>query len=180
MEEREKNKIQNNRYKDIVGNKEENNDIVKSQEIHFGKEELENNNNVNEVKFAQSQIIGNNNTYNKVNNNNNVNDNTNYVNSDGDKLTIEELKKMPYYENNIEFDKEKYKKPEVYKNIKHDKALIDVHPNKKAIEDYYNARQIPTKAPQRQMPSSLEDRNYIKVHYNPFEHQLDKFMKKNN
>ena len=29
------------------------------------------------------------------------------------------------------------------------------------------------------MPSSLEDRNYIKVHYNPFEHQLDKFMKKN-
>ena len=30
------------------------------------------------------------------------------------------------------------------------------------------------------MPSSLEDRNYIKVHYNPFEHQLDKFMKKNN
>ena len=195
LEEREKNKIQNNRYKDIVGNKEENNDIVKSQEIHFGKEELENNNNVNEVKFAQSQIIGNNNTYNKVNNNNNVNDNnnnvngdsnnnlnnnTNYVNSDRDKLTIEELKKMPYYENNIEFDKEKYKKPEVYKNIKHNKALIAVHPNKKAIEDYYNARQILTKAPQRQMPSSLEDRNYIKVHYNPFEHQLDKFMKKNN
>ena len=143
LEEREKNKMQNNRYKDIVGNKEENNDIVKSQEIHFGKEELENNNNVNEVKFAQSIIIGNNNTYNNVNNNNNnnfngsnlvnynnncvegdnlnnnnnnLNNSVNSINSDGEKLTIEELKKMPYYENNVEFDKEKYKKPEVYKN----------------------------------------------------------------
>ena len=86
---------------------------------------------------------------------------------------------MPFYENHVEFDKDKYKKPEVYKNLRHDKALIAQPPNKKALADYYNSRQNPTKSPQRQMPSSLEDRNYIKVYYNPFEHQLDKFMKKN-
>ena len=210
LEEREKNKIQNNRYINTVGNVQ-GNEIVKSQEINFGNEKLESNNNLNEVKVAQSQIIGNNNTYNVNiennlnennnnnvnesnlvnnnnncvdgdnlnNNNNNLNNSVNSINSDGEKLTIEELKKMPFYENHVEFDKDKYKKPEVYKNLRHDKALIAQPPNKKALADYYNSRQNPTKSPQRQMPSSLEDRNYIKVYYNPFEHQLDKFMKKN-
>ena len=90
------------------------------------------------------------------------------------------MKKLPYYENVVNFDKEKYKRPEIYRTKIHDKALIASPPNKNALEDYKKSKKIPMKPPQRQMPGSLEDRDYIRIYYNPYEHQLDKFMKKNN
>ena len=140
------------------------------------------NNNGNNLNNSNNNLNNNNNNLNNSNNNlnNSGNNLNNSVNSDYDNLTIEELKKLPYYENVVNFDKEKYKRPEIYRTKIHDKALIASPPNKNALEDYKKSKKIPMKPPQRQMPGSLEDRDYIRIYYNPYEHQLDKFMKKNN
>ena len=162
---------ENNVVNDNLNNS--NNENLNNNENNMNN--LNNNNNIDNLNNNENVL--NNNEKNMNNNDNNLNNNVNF---DNNNLTLEELKKLPYYENVVEFDKEKYKKPDIYRIKFHDKALIAHPPNKKALEEYKKSKKNPMKPPQRQMPSSLEDRDYIKIHYNPYEHQLDKFMKKNN
>ena len=90
------------------------------------KEETEINNNNN---------INNNNINNNINNNNN---NNNKINKSVNEIITEKLKNLPYYCDEVKFDKEKYKKPEIYKIVPREKdIIIPSIPTGQSLQNYY-------------------------------------------
>ena len=130
----------------------------------------------------------NNNVENKNNdNNNNINNNNNNINNNEikDDMTLDKLKTLPYYEDEVNFNKDNYKKPEIYRAKKHDEAIIGTHPNKQArIEHLQNCidRERSYKSPQEKnlKYQRLNDNKLNnEIHYNPYAYQLSNFMHKN-
>jgi hypothetical protein len=67
-------------------------------------------------------------------NNNNLNENKKSVNE----IITEKLKNLPYYSDEVKFDKEKYKKPEIYKFVPREKnIIIPSVPTGQSLQNYY-------------------------------------------
>ena len=67
-------------------------------------------------------------------NNNNLNENKKSVNE----IITEKLKNLPYYSDEVKFDKEKYKKPEIYKFVPREKnIIIPTVPTGQSLQNYY-------------------------------------------
>ena len=179
IEEKEE-KVRNNRY--------ENN----KTEVNYQN----NNNNVNEINNNLNKSLDekkdnvniNNNFENKNNdNNNNINNNNNNINNNEikDDMTLDKLKTLPYYEDEVNFNKDNYKKPEIYRAKKHDEAIIGTHPNKQARIEYLQnciVRERKYKSPQEKnlKYQKLNDNKLNnEIHYNPYAYQLSNFMHKN-
>ena len=72
----------------------------------------------------------------EINNNNNIkiNENKKSVNE----IITEKLKNLPYYSDEVKFDKEKYKKPEIYKFVPREKnIIIPSVPTGQSLQNYY-------------------------------------------
>jgi hypothetical protein len=72
----------------------------------------------------------------EINNNNNIkiNENKKSVNE----IITEKLKNLPYYSDEVKFDKEKYKKPEIYKFVPREKnIIIPTVPTGQSLQNYY-------------------------------------------
>jgi hypothetical protein len=74
-------------------------------------------------------------TNNKINNNNiNIENNKKSVND----IITEKLKNLPYYQDEVKFDKEKYKRPEIYNVIPRERnIIIPSVPTGQSLQNYY-------------------------------------------
>ena len=181
-----------------LGSIEEKEEKVRNKRYENNKTEVnynynDNNNNVNEINNNLNMSLNEkkdnvniNNSVENKNNDNNININNNINNNEiKDDMTLDKLKTLPYYEDEVNFNKDNYKKPEIYRSKKHDEAIIGTHPNKQArIEHLQNciARERSYKSPQEKnlKYQKLNDNKLNnEIHYNPYAYQLSNFMHKN-
>ena len=172
------NKTEDN-YKSYITNNV--NDICNNS-LNKSLNEKKDNVDVNINKNIENNINDNKNIENNINDNNNINNNNN---EKKDEMSLEKLKTLPYYEDEVKFNKDDYKRPEIYRPKPHDEAIIGTHPNKQARVDYLQNcidRERKYKSPQEKnlKYQKLNDNKLSKEnHYNPYAYQLSNFIHKN-
>ena len=164
----------------LSNNQNDKNKIIKTNSFNLEKE-----NNLPNITTTNNEIIKNKNNKNKISINNTI-ETTTYKNENKTDMDnkinqiISDLNEIPKKDNQINFDKNLYKKPEIYFPLKHDKSIIFIkdkeqnkinrtpNPNLRSFQNIIDSKM-----------NMLNQKNYklkLDDKMKPYESKMDDFL----